>query len=182
MNKCIFLDRDGVLNQDHIDYTYRLDDFKILDKVPEALQMLKNAGYLLIIITNQSGIAKGIYTKEDVMNCYHYLQAQCGQVIDDQYFAPHHPDYDTASLSRKPGSLMLEKAIAKYKIDVTKSWMIGDSARDMEAAHKVALRTVFIPAQSARYDPNKDYTSYADQLADNLYHAAVIILGLTENS
>ena len=88
MNKCIFLDRDGVLNVDRVDYVYRVEDFIIPEGTIEALQKLKNAGYLLIVITNQSGIAKGIYTREDVMKCHRYLQEQCGNILDDIYFSP----------------------------------------------------------------------------------------------
>ena len=102
MNKCVFLDRDGVLNVDRSDYVYRVDDFIIPPGVVEGLQRLKEAGYMLIVITNQAGIAKGLYTRADVMRCHQYLQEQCGYLIDDIYFSPHHPDYDTRSLTRKP--------------------------------------------------------------------------------
>ena len=175
--KCIFLDRDGVLNKDHVDYTYRVEDFEILEKVPEALKMLKEAGYLLIIVTNQSGIAKKIYKKKDVMKCFEYLQSACDHIIDDQYFAPYHPNFDTNSLSRKPDSLMIEKAAAKYNVDLDQSWMIGDSERDMIAAKKVNLKTIYLPKGSARYNPDdKKNTSYADHMADNLYEASLMIL------
>ncbi len=177
MNKCIFLDRDGVLNEDNVNYTYRVEDFKLLDRVPEALKMLKEAGYLLVIITNQSGIAKGIYTREDVLKCYAYLQAQCRNLIDDHYFAPHHPDFDTASLTRKPDSLMIEKAIAKYQIDPQKSWMIGDSERDMVAAKKQNLQTIMLPKQSAHFGQQEISTKHADFVAESLYEATLKILG-----
>ena len=155
MNKCIFLDRDGVLNEDRTDYVYRIEDFIIPAGVPEALRSLKDAGYLLIVITNQAGIARGLYTRDDVMACYNYLQDQCGQLIDDIYYCPHHPKYDTESLTRKPGSLMLEKAMAKYDIEADESWMIGDAMRDMQAGRRVGVRTVRIahePIPSADYD------------------------------
>ena len=142
MTKCVFLDRDGVLNEDRTDYVYRVEDFVIPDGVVEGLRQLKAAGYLLIVITNQAGIAKGLYTREDVMRCHQYLQEQCGYLIDDIYFSPHHPDYTTRSLTRKPDSLMLEKAIAKYNIDVKRSWMIGDAPRDMHAGRRVGVKTV----------------------------------------
>ncbi|GAB3732455.1 D-glycero-alpha-D-manno-heptose-1,7-bisphosphate 7-phosphatase [Spirosoma lituiforme] len=155
MNKCIFLDRDGVLNEDRTDYVYRIEDFIIPEGVPEALRLLKDAGYLLIVITNQAGIAKGLYTRDDVMTCYKYLQDQCGQLIDDIYYCPHHPSYDSESLTRKPGSLLLEKAIAKYDIEPDVSWMIGDALRDMQAGRRVGVRTVRIahePKPSTEYD------------------------------
>jgi len=155
MNKCVFLDRDGVLNEDRTDYVYRVEDFIIPNGVPKALRLLKDAGYLLIVITNQAGIAKGLYTRNDVMTCYNYLQQQCGNVIDDIYYSPHHPKYNSESLTRKPGSLMLEKAMAKYGIAPSSSWMIGDALRDMQAGRRVGVRTVRImnqPQISAEFD------------------------------
>ena len=143
MNKCIFLDRDGVINVDHVDYTYRLDHFFIIDGVIDTLKKFKEAGYLLIIITNQSGISKGIYTYADVVRCHHYLQEQCGYLIDGFYYSPYHEKY-TNSLSRKPGSLMFEKAIAKFDIDISQSWMIGDKERDLIPACKLRLKTILI--------------------------------------
>jgi D-glycero-D-manno-heptose 1,7-bisphosphate phosphatase len=144
MPKCIFLDRDGVLNEEIGSYVFKKEDFKIVQGVPEALKQLKDAGFLLIVITNQSGIAKGLYTRKEVMDCHEILQKECNYLIDDIYYCPHHEDYDTASLLKKPGSLMIEKAIAKYNIDITQSWMIGDQPRDIEAGNKVGLRTIFI--------------------------------------
>lgn len=141
MNKCVFLDRDGVLNVERGDYTYRLEDFQIIDGVKEALIILKNAGFYLVIITNQGGIAKGIYSKDDYMKCHDYLMKETNEIIDDMFYSPYHPDF-TESLSRKPDSLMLERAIAKYNIDTSKSWMIGDSDRDIEAANKLGVKGI----------------------------------------
>ncbi|MCU0446843.1 MAG: HAD-IIIA family hydrolase [Microscillaceae bacterium] len=164
-NKCIFLDRDGVLNEDRVDYAYTLDHFVILPRVAEALQLLKDAGYLLIIITNQSGIAKGIYTADEVQKCYDYLQENCNQLIDYQYFAPYHPKYDSDSLTRKPDSLMIEKAVAKFDIAIADSWFVGDAERDMAAAKKQDLRTIQIIA-------HKPACAQADFTAFDLYEAA----------
>lgn len=144
MNKCIFLDRDGVLNEEVGSYVFKKDDFKILEGVKEAIQKLKAAGYLLIVITNQSGIAKGLYTKTEVLACHEILQQECNYLIDDLYFCPHHEDFDTASLLKKPNSLMIEKAIAKHNIDPSQSWMIGDQNRDITAGKKAGLRTIFV--------------------------------------
>jgi D-glycero-D-manno-heptose 1,7-bisphosphate phosphatase len=145
--KCVFLDRDGVLNEDANDYTYKVEDLIIPDDVVTGLQDLKKAGYLLIVVTNQAGIAKGLYTRQDVLNCHEHLQNLCGSVIDDLYFCPHHPQYTSDSLLRKPNSLMLEKAIAKYDINTEESWMVGDRARDIEAGQRAGLRTIHITPQ-----------------------------------
>ena len=141
--KCVFLDRDGVLNRERGEYTYRLDDFEVLPGVPEALHLLKKNGYLLIVVTNQAGIAKELYKKEDVLACHNKLQGSCDSLIDAIYYAPGHPNF-SESLSRKPDSLMLERAIAKYNIDPVNSWMVGDSLRDIEAADRVGVRSILV--------------------------------------
>lgn len=157
MNKCIFLDRDGVLNQEMGDYVYRPDNFFIPEGTIDALRLFKAAGYLLIVITNQAGIAKGLYTRQDVWACHEYLQDQCGHLLDDLYFCPHHPEYSTESLLRKPNSLMLEKAMAKYNIDRSVSWMIGDRPRDVEAGRRAGVRTIYLTDSNASL-PEADWT------------------------
>ncbi|TAE22105.1 MAG: HAD family hydrolase [Cytophagales bacterium] len=169
MNKCVFLDRDGVLNEDRTDYVYRVEDMVIPGGVAEGLQQLKKAGYMLIVVTNQAGIAKGLYTRDDVMRCFEFLQQQCGNVLDDIYYCPHHPDYNTRSLLRKPDSLMLEKAIAKYNIDPDRSWMFGDALRDMQAGRRVGVRTV-------RITPNKKEPHNDDRYAADLLEASRLVL------
>lgn len=144
MKKCVFLDRDGVLNEEIGNYAYNEETFKIIDNVPQVLLALKKAGYLLIVITNQAGIAKGVYTRDDVKKCHELLQQRCNYAIDDLYFSPHHENYDTASLLKKPDSLMIEKAMAKYGIDPAQSWMVGDNPRDILAGKKVGLKTIAI--------------------------------------
>lgn len=139
--KAVFLDRDGVLNEERGDYTYQISDFLICEGVKEALMTLKNAGFLLIVITNQGGIDKGVYTKKEVWACHQYLQEQTGYLIEDLYYSPYHSDFNN-SLSRKPKTLMLERAIAKYKLNPSISFMIGDSLRDMQAAKKLGIKCV----------------------------------------
>ena len=166
--KCVFLDRDGVLNRERGDYTYLLDEFEILPRVYEALALLKKNGYLLIVITNQGGIAKSLYSKNDVMACHQKLQQGCENLIDAIYYAPSHPNY-SESLSRKPDSLMLERAIAKYDINVNYSWMIGDSLRDLEAAEKVGVKSILV---------GDKYSSGTYPLQEkDLWEAAQVIVG-----
>ncbi|MDX1904580.1 MAG: HAD-IIIA family hydrolase [Thermonemataceae bacterium] len=164
--KAVFLDRDGVLNEERGDYTYLIEDFKIAKGVCQALQVLKEAGFLLIVITNQGGIAKGLYQEANVWECHRYLEKYCNISFDDLYFSPYHPIF-SASLSRKPDSLLLEKAIAKHQINTQLSWMIGDSPRDIEAAQKVALKTIKIGTKTS---------TNADFYAQNLWEASQIIL------
>ncbi len=141
--KCVFLDRDGVLNADRVDYVYKVEDLKVKKGVAEALQKLHNNGFLLVVITNQSGIDKGIFTEKDVANVHSEIQNQTGNFIKEFYFSPYHRTL-TASLSTKPGSLLFEKAIAKYNIDVSQSWMIGDRFRDLIPAQKVGIKGILV--------------------------------------
>jgi D-glycero-D-manno-heptose 1,7-bisphosphate phosphatase len=152
---CIFLDRDGVLNAERGDYTYLLDDFEVLPNVPEALQLLRANGYLLVVITNQGGIDKGLYTKKEVLACHEKLQEACGGIIDAMYYAPSHPSV-TESLSRKPDSLMLEKAIAKFNIDIERSWFIGDRKRDLQAAAKLGIKAILVGEEETFQHPQRE--------------------------
>ena len=143
MNRCVFLDRDGVLNQEDPNYTFDVAKFKIIPGVPEAIRILKGYGFLLIVVTNQSGISQGFYTIEQMKACHDYFQRQCDHAVDQFYFSPNHPTV-TQSLMRKPDSLMFEKAIAKYDIEASKSWMVGDRGRDLIPARKLGIRTIQI--------------------------------------
>src|SRR6185295_8304094 len=104
---------------------------------------LKKKGYILAVVTNQSGIAQGLYTLEQMKTCHDYFQRECGNLIDHFYFSPYHPSV-TNSLLRKPGTLMFEKAIAKFGIDVSKSWMVGDRGRDIVPARQLGIKTIQI--------------------------------------
>jgi len=171
MNKCVFLDRDGVINRDRVDYAYDLSHFEMLPGVPQALAQLKKAGYLLVVVTNQSGIAKGIYTREDMETCHRFMHEQTGHVIDAVYYAPYHP-VKSESLTRKPDSLMFEKAIARFGIDQANSWMVGDKERDIVPAHKLAIPSILI-------SPEKS-DSKAEYIVKDLTEAARKILKTNE--
>lgn len=146
-NKAVFLDRDGVINNDtgHY-YIYKVCDVVINDGVVDFLFKVQSAGFMLIIISNQGGIAKGIYTKADVdkVNSYiiDYMHSK-GVEITDSYYCPHHSDIGNC-LCRKPDSLLLEKAMARYDIDPDKSFFIGDGERDIEAGVKAGLKSIKI--------------------------------------
>ena len=165
MRKAVFFDRDGVLNEERGTYTYRLEDFRVISDALDVLKKSKSIGYFNIVITNQAGIAKGIYTMEEVEKCHQKLQKAVGSRIDDFYIAPDHPDY-SMSLSRKPESLLFEKAIAKYRLDAELCWMIGDKERDLIPAKKLGVKTVLLGGLSSEY---------ADFVVDNLKEAGRVI-------
>lgn len=146
MDKAIFLDRDGVINHDPGDYTTSLDEFHILPTVMEAMQKMQEKGYKLVLITNQGGIAKGIYPEENVREIHDYFVKECKNhdvEITAIYFSPHHDNHGR-SLSRKPGSLMVERALARYNIDPEKSFIIGDKDRDLEAGAGAGVKGIRI--------------------------------------
>ena len=167
MKKAVFIDRDGVINVERGDYTYLPDDFVLAEGVEEALGLLKSMDFLTIIVTNQAGIAKGLYSHEDVALCHQKMHRLLPSLIDDVFYAPWHPSF-SESLSRKPGSLMFERALALYGIDPGQSWMVGDNERDLLPARRLGIRTIAI-------GPPELFTS-ADYFAGSLLEAAKRIL------
>lgn len=147
MNKAIFLDRDGVLNHEIYDYITKLEDFEILEYQIPPLKRLHDEGYLLIIITNQGGIAQERYTEETLLTMHQQLfaafEAQ-GAKITHAYHCPHHPTVSGPCKCRKPLSGMLLEAIATYNIDPERSVMIGDKPRDVEAANGAGVKGILI--------------------------------------
>ncbi|MDA3953033.1 MAG: HAD family hydrolase [Bacteroidales bacterium] len=144
MNKSAFFDRDGVINFDPGDYTFELDEFKINDGILSSLKKLYDKGYLLIIITNQGGISKRLYTHKHVEDIHHYLADELKKVdveLTEIYYCPHH-SINEKCICRKPNSLMIEKAIARFNINPKKSFMIGDKMRDVEAAENAGIKGI----------------------------------------
>jgi D-glycero-D-manno-heptose 1,7-bisphosphate phosphatase len=156
MNKCVFLDRDGVINEERGTYTFKLDDFRIIPGVREALSILHQNGYLLIVVTNQAGITRGLFTEQDMQKCHDYMMEETGHLIDKIYYSSYYPDFSN-SLPRKPDSLMFEKAMAKFNIDPGKSWMVGNSKRDLIPAVKLDISTIFIGEKAT--DTKTDYVA-----------------------
>jgi D-glycero-D-manno-heptose 1,7-bisphosphate phosphatase len=150
MNKAIFLDRDGVINFER-GYTHRVDDFAILPDVMEVLKQWQQQGFLFIIITNQSGIAKNLYTQVDVETIHAHLLNEFKKhhiTISEIYYCVHHPDVCNC-ICRKPDSLFVEKALARFEIDCKQSYFIGDKDRDIEAAQKGGVEGILIPSNAS---------------------------------
>ena len=149
MNKAVFIDRDGVINHDlDNNYVYRPEDIIINPGIPELLSYLKKKAYLIIIISNQGGIGKGIYSMDDtektnarILN----LLADYKIVPEEIYYCPHHPESGRC-ICRKPDTLLIEKAISRFKIEVSKSYFIGDRETDMEAGKKAGLKCLRVKA------------------------------------
>ena len=141
MIKAAFLDRDGVINVDY-GYVHKKEDFVFIEGVFEALKLLNSSNYKIIIITNQAGIAKGIFSEQDYLSLTNwYLNCLKKKNIEilDVFFCPFHIDgileeYRLNSSDRKPKSGMFLKAIEKYGIDITKSFTVGDKITDIRAS------------------------------------------------
>lgn len=155
-NKAIFLDRDGVLNKELYDYICTVEDFEVLTYQIEPLKRLYDEGYLLIVITNQGGIALKRYTEETLASMHRILFdafEQQGAKITHAYYCPHHPTVNEPCTCRKPLSGMLLEAIAAYNIDPSLSVMIGDKPRDVEAANGAGVKGILIePDEQIDYD------------------------------
>jgi D-glycero-D-manno-heptose 1,7-bisphosphate phosphatase len=156
LKKAVFIDRDGVINSDEGHYyIYKVEDFKINPGIFEGLKRLQDAGFLLVVITNQGGVAKGIYTEADIDMVHTYLKAQLKQNsidLTDIFYCPHH-DAVAPCDCRKPSPKMILDACQKHHIDPKQSYMIGDSGRDMEAGNAAGLKACFkIKANSSILD------------------------------
>ena len=150
MKKAIFLDRDGTINVEK-DYIYKSEDLVFEEGTIEALKTFKNLEYILIVISNQSGIARGYFTEEDLNifnNNMNEILKKNGIEITEFYCCPHHPDgigeYKKVCECRKPNNKMIEDAIKKYNIAREKSYMIGDKTSDIGAGLKSNLKTVLV--------------------------------------
>mgnify|MGYP003526383950 FL=1 len=145
--RAAFIDRDGVINADH-GYVHRPDGFLLLPGVPAALRRLKEAGFLLIVVTNQSGIARGLFTEADYATLTQHLHdvlAAEGVALDAVYHCPHLPDASVAAYRvqcdcRKPAPGMLLRAIAKFGIDPQRSMLVGDKPSDIQAGRAAGVR------------------------------------------
>lgn len=151
MKKAIILDRDGTINVEK-DYLHKIEDFEFETGVVEGLKILSNLGYIFIVVTNQSGIARGYYTEEDLQILNDYI-GKClekeGIKIEKFYYCPHHLEkgigkYKVDCECRKPKPGMLEEAIKEFNIDRDKSFMIGDNISDIEAGINAKVTPILV--------------------------------------
>lgn len=151
MERVIFLDRDGTLNEE-VNYLHRREDLRILEGVPEAIRRFREAGYRIVVVTNQAGVARGYYSEEDVHVLHQYmnelLRAE-GAAVDHFFYCPHHPEhgigeYKKACHCRKPETGMFEMTEQYYTVDKKHSWMIGDKLIDVQAGRNYGVRTALV--------------------------------------
>jgi len=145
MKKAIFLDRDGIINEERKDYVKSIEEFEIIDNVPKVIKMLKEKGFLVIVITNQSAVNRGLMTIKTLNEIHDHLQKilkENNTSIDGFYVCPHRPDEKCQC--RKPNPEMLIKAAHEHDIDMNQSFMIGDSLTDIQAAQKAGCEGILL--------------------------------------
>lgn len=151
MDKVIFLDRDGTINEE-VNYLHKPEDLQILPGVPEAIKRLRDGGFKIVVVTNQAGVARGYYSCRDVDALHEYLNQQLkksGAWIDRFYYCPHHPvhgigEYKRACHCRKPETGMFEQAGQEYDVDKEHSYMIGDKLLDVEAGNRYGVHGILV--------------------------------------
>ena len=145
LKPAFFLDRDGVINEES-GYVHKIIDFKWIPGSKEAIKYLNKKNYFVFVVTNQSGIARGYYSEDDVLKLHNYINNELLKInahIDDFFYSPYHPDfpnkYSHLSNLRKPNSGMLELAQKKWNFDKSRSLMVGDQKSDLSCARKFGI-------------------------------------------
>ncbi len=150
-NRAVFLDRDGVINKDR-GYISSIDEFEYLEDAVAGLKMLNNMGFMLIVVTNQSGIARGYYTEEEYMRRDEWMKGDLikkGIIITASYYCPHLPDgvvekYAKECNCRKPRTEMFWRAAGEYRIDMDRSFAIGDNERDLSICGESGVKGILL--------------------------------------
>ncbi len=152
MKKALFLDRDGIINVDH-GYVYKITDFEFSNGIFDLVKLFTDAGYLIFVVTNQSGIGRGYYSEEDFITLSNWMIAEFKKKaikIEKVYYCPHLPK--DKCHCRKPETGMIEEALKTYNIDIENSWMIGDKQSDIDLAKNATI-------QNSIYIGNKNITN-----------------------
>ncbi len=164
----VFLDRDGTLIEE-VNYLSRVEDLRLFPFAAKAVRLLKDNGFLVIVVTNQSGIGRGIYTEADMHSIHEAIQTELSDAIDAFYFCPHLPD--AGCRCRKPNTGMIESAMSDFEIDLENSWMVGDKRSDVETAFAAKLKSsLVLTGYGEQHKAMLD--RHPEVLAENLGEAA----------
>ena len=180
MNRAVFLDRDGTINEEIVhpepdQFAPRHpDEFKLVSGVGGAIKLLNEAGFKVVVVTNQAGVARGYFTKEILIKIHHKMEKELSKkeaFLDAVYYCPHHPD--VGCYCRKPNPGMLKQAAHDLDIDLKESYIIGDKMTDLVPGIKMGCKTILVltgRGKSVKINKNIDY------IASDLYAAAKWIL------
>lgn len=172
MKKAIFLDRDGVINVEK-NYVYKSEEFEFIEGLFDSLKQFQKLGYLLFIITNQSGIGRGYYTIEDFDILTSWMLKEFrkeGIVISQVEFCPHSPE--TACECRKPKTGMIDSILKNFSVDLENSWLIGDKDADIQCAKNAKIKNTIQVKTGHSFDESK---SQADFICDSIVDCVKII-------
>jgi D-glycero-D-manno-heptose 1,7-bisphosphate phosphatase len=151
----VFLDRDGVINRRLPgDYVSSWDQFRFLPGARAGLRLLREAGYLLVVITNQRGIGRGLMSEQDLAEVHRRMQVElvrAGAGVDAIFHCPH--DLNANCDCRKPRPGMLSRALERFPIDTTRSWVVGDSLSDLEAGRAAGIRGILVVPRGGLHPP-----------------------------
>jgi D-glycero-D-manno-heptose 1,7-bisphosphate phosphatase len=184
LKRAIFVDRDGTLNVD-VGYLHRLEDLELYPWTTDALRLLKRAGYMLVVVTNQSGIAQGLIDPAFIQICHDEMRRRLqlgGADLDALYYCPHHPRGSVPALAvecrcRKPSPGMVEDAARDLGIDPTQSWVIGDKWLDVQLGQAVGARSILVrTGWGSEQEHKRPAGQQVDAICDNLIHAVSRIL------
>lgn len=165
--KAVFIDRDGTLIEE-VNFLSDVADLRVFPFTFDAVKLLKDAGFLVIVLTNQSGIGRGIFDEAAMSSIHDAMQLQLDGMIDAFYFCPHLPC--DGCTCRKPSLGMIELAMRDFSIDLPGSWMIGDKKIDVETGHNAGCRTAMVMTGYGRAHLNH-LNAKPDVLAENLLDA-----------
>ena len=177
-NSAVFLDRDGTLNVD-TGYVYRAEDWEWIPGAIDAIALLKRAGFLVILVTNQAGIARGLYEERDLARLHARVSADVtasGASIDGFYHCPHHPDFGTKEKCkcRKPLPGMIHQASSEFDIDLKRSWLVGDKASDIQAGLAAGVSPILVGTGYGR--EHRPQVGNAVPYVKDVWHACSLIL------
>lgn len=187
--QAVFLDRDGTVNEE-INYLNKVEQLKLIDGAAEGIRVLREAGYKVVIVTNQAAIARGYLAEQDLPLIHAALEkmlAEQGAAVDAIYYCPHHPTagvgaYKIECECRKPKPGMLLRAAADLDLDLANSFVIGDKLSDLGAGEAVGCRTILVRSGYGRkVEEGLAENSRPDFIADDLAGAAKWILNQQEN-
>lgn len=192
MNKAVFLDRDGTINEE-MGYINHISRFVIFDFVPEAIRILNEGGFKVVVVTNQSGVARGYFDEQLVKEVHKKLiekVEQAGAHIDGIYYCPHHPregkpPYRLDCECRKPKTGMIQKAKDALNIDINRSFIIGDRYKDVEFGYKAGLRPVMVLTGYGRGEyiyQQKQWQRMPEKICANLLEAVQWIIKQDEKN
>lgn len=177
MNKAIFLDRDGTINVEK-EYLYKIKDWEWISGAIDAIKGFNNLGYYVIVVSNQSGIARGFYSKKNVDILHNYINKELEKRnarIDEYYYCPHHPQLTGTCKCRKPNVGMIEKAQNKYDISLKDSFLIGDRITDIETALNSNVNPILVLTGYGKKEVNK--LNYKIPVVKSIFEAYKLIKG-----